>query len=133
MSASEARRLAPRSPSSAPPVAAPATPTTIAATTPPSSPNPTPLTDDGWQRVPDGKGGTALQRTITVAGGAAAIRFAQGEITVTATAPARDFIVAIERQAPDVAIVTFTSARNFSRIEATWRGGPRVRTTEGDT
>jgi hypothetical protein len=140
MSAAEARRLAP--PTTSPTALSPTpsesvsplptisptapTPTTTASVTV----NPTP-SDEAWAEVPDGRGGKALQRTFRVTGGAATILFSEREVRVTATAPAPGFTVNFDKPAPDVAIVTFTSAAHFSRIDAAWKGGARAKTTEG--
>jgi hypothetical protein len=133
MSAAEARRLAPRSPEPA------ASPSTSVSRSPSSSPSPSkspstgPTTANGeWQQVPDGQGGTALQRTFQVKGGAATIRFSEGNIRVMATAPASGYAVSFEQRVPDVAVVIFTSPSHISRIEAAWQGEAKVKFTESD-
>src|SRR4051794_6751668 len=90
LSASDARKLAPRSPSPSPDESPVPDESPSPSTAPPPSPtsNPASPGEHGWQKVPDGKGGFALQRTFQVTGGAATIRFAEGDVRVTATEPA---------------------------------------------
>jgi hypothetical protein len=84
----------------------------------------------GFEQVPDGKGGSALQRTYEVDGGAATIRFAPGNVVVEATEAASGFKATFERNR-DVTTVTFTSDQRWSRIEASWRDGPDAKTSHG--
>ncbi|MDQ1645153.1 MAG: hypothetical protein QOJ50_1337 [Cryptosporangiaceae bacterium] len=116
LSASDARKLAPRNPS--------------------ASPSPKPVSSPigtvpaGFEQVPDGKGGSALQHTYEVDGGAATIQFEPGNVVVEATEPASGFKATFERSR-DVTIVTFTSDQRWSRIEASWRDGPVATTSKG--
>jgi hypothetical protein len=120
LSASDARRLAP-----------PRTPSASASPPAPVRSGPVP---SGFETVPDGKGGTAFQRTYEVNGGAATIRFAPGAVDLTATAPAAGFRVSFENRTSAQLIVTFTSPQKFSRIEASWQDdSPQAKTSEGST
>jgi hypothetical protein len=116
LSASDARKLAPRTPAASP------SPTAV-----PSPLGPVP---PGFEQVPDGAGGLALQHIYKVDGGAATIRFAPGNVVVEATEPAAGFKATFERN-QDVTIVTFTSDQRWSRIEAAWRDGPDAKTSQG--
>jgi hypothetical protein len=121
LSAAEARKLTPRSPSGSP------SPKSPASSIPKNSPAP-----EGFQTVSDSDGGTAFQRTYEVRGGKVTIQFAEGAVEVTDTETAQGFRVAWEQKAPDVTIVTFTSPQQISRIEAFWRdGAPGADITSG--
>ncbi len=123
MTAAEARKVVP---ASATPAPAP-TPTTDTPTPTPDSPSPTPTSSpltitpsDEWTPVPDGKGGTALLRTVKVKGGTARFRFAENDVKVLATEPAEGYTGNFDQQSPGVATVTFTSGEHVSKITAFW-------------
>src|SRR5688572_29269208 len=79
LSAPEARRLAPKTPAPSETPSPVEGANSSAAAKPTPTSNPASPGEEGWERVPDGKGGFALQRTFQVTGGAATIRFAEGD------------------------------------------------------
>jgi hypothetical protein len=138
MSAAEARQVVPKSASPTPTVSPTAesptpdateSPVATASTPTPTKPAPSP-SDDGWTKVPDGRGGTGFLRTVRTDGGTARIRFTATDVRVTSTDPAPGFTVSFEQQEPTVAIVTFTSSDHTSRITAFWERGARAQISE---
>jgi hypothetical protein len=141
MTAAEARKVVPQS-ASPTPAPAPTTDTPSPTPTPtpsesllaagsPSKPPITPsFTEDLWTPVPDGKGGTALLRTVRTKGGTAKLRFAKDEVKVLSTEPNPGFTGTFDQQAPGVAIVTFTSPGHTSKLTAFWDRVAKVQVTE---
>jgi hypothetical protein len=83
--------------------------------------------------VPDGKGGTALLRTVRVKGGTARFRFAEDDVKVLATEPAEGFTGNFDQQSPGVATVTFTSPDHTSKITAFWDRRAKLQVDEVPT
>ncbi len=138
MSAAEARKGLPQSSSATPtPDARSGTPSATPSSTTntgTNSPFPTgearPSTDDGWTAEPDGKGGTALLRTVAVKGGSARLRFAKDEVKVLGTEAKSGFTAAFNSESPTTAVVTFSSPDHTSKITAYWLNGAKARITE---
>lgn len=135
MSASEARKLIPLSASPTPaPDARSSTSTSTPAPTNSNSPFPTgeatPNTDNGWTAEPDGKGGTALLRTVEVQGGSARLRFTKNEVKVLNTQPKSGFTAAFTSPTATTAIVTFSSPEHTSKITAFWQNVAKAQVTE---
>jgi hypothetical protein len=138
MSAAEARKQIPLSGSpSAAPNAPSGSPSASASASASASPTPfptgavsTPDTTAGWTAEPDGKGGTALLRTIGVKGGSARFRFARDEVRVLSTDPDKGFTMSFGAQSPTIATVTFSSPEHTSKITAFWDGGAKAQISE---
>jgi hypothetical protein len=140
MSAAEARRVAPKSGTPAPapaptsdapsPSVTPSVRGSVSATATPGDASGSPTPSETWTPIPDGKGGTALLRTITVQGGSARLRFADNDVRVISTQPATGFRASFDQKAPGQAVVTFTSPGHTSTITAYWERGARAQVSE---
>jgi hypothetical protein len=140
MTAAEARKVVPASATPAPapnatsdtptptPSATP-TPGSSTASSPPSDPPKSPG-GDLWTPVPDGRGGTALLRTVETEGGSARLRFSADEVTVLATTPNDGFAGTFNQQSATVVTVTFSSSSHTSRLTAFWDRVAKVQVSE---
>jgi hypothetical protein len=143
MTAAEARKVVPASATPAPaPNATSDTPTPSATPTPtagssttssPSSGTPESPGSDLWTPVPDGRGGTALLRTVETEGGSARLRFSADEVTVLATTPNDGFTGTFNQQSATVVTVTFSSSGHTSRLTAFWDRVAKVQVSEEPT
>jgi hypothetical protein len=133
MTAAEARKVVPQTavpePAPTPTTDTPTPATGSTATGAPPSESVTP-SQDVWTPVPDGKGGTALLRTVRVKGGTARFRFAENDVKVLATEPSDGFTGTFDQQSPGVATVTFASADHTSKLTAFWDRGAKVQVNE---
>jgi len=138
MTAAEARKVVPASATPAPaPNPTSDTPTPSAtptlgnatASSPSSEASKSPGSDL-WTPVPDGRGGTALLRTVETEGGSARLRFSEDEVTVLATTPNDGYTGTFNQQSPTVVTVTFESSDHRSRLTAFWDRVAKVQVSE---
>ncbi|SHE47661.1 hypothetical protein [Streptoalloteichus hindustanus] len=108
--------------------AAPTTSSARRTTTERTTPAPPPLPHEGtW--VWEG-GRPVYLRSFRLHGGDAGVRFGEGGVDAVSATPGKGYSAQVERQRPDLVVITFRSAGGTSRLEATWTGGPYWRVTE---
>jgi hypothetical protein len=93
---------------------------------PRSATSPTP----GWEKTPDGQGGTASTRTFSLQGGEVSFYCARGNVKVASMTPKSGFTGSETRWSPDSDRVSFYTDKHVSRVWVTWRDGCYAEITE---
>jgi hypothetical protein len=95
-----------------------------------SSATPTPTAAGVWEPVPNGRGGTAYQRTFRLQAGTITFFADVYDVHVTAISVRTGYSLVPTRYDDNSLMISLVSDNRASRVYVSWRGGPYAEVTE---